>query len=74
MKRRLLHSAGGLDEIQILTKFVSARRRKPARETRALPQSVKSVESAVELIDDFEAHLAGGAGDDAEGGFIVARV
>ena len=26
------------------------------------------------LIDDFEAHLAGGTGDDAEGGFVVARV
>jgi hypothetical protein len=26
------------------------------------------------LIDDFEAHLAGGAGDDAESGFVVARV
>ena len=26
------------------------------------------------LIGDFEAHLAGGAGDDAEGGFVVARV
>jgi hypothetical protein len=26
------------------------------------------------LIDDFEAHLAGGAGDDAEGGFVVASV
>src|ERR1700693_3294210 len=34
----------------------------------------QSVESAVDLIDDFEAHLAGGAGDDAEGGFVVARV
>src|SRR6267378_4048919 len=26
------------------------------------------------LIDDFEAHLAGGAGDDFECGFVVARV
>src|ERR1700745_2241074 len=26
------------------------------------------------LIGDFEAHLASGAGDDAEGGLIVARV
>src|SRR5207248_4300606 len=26
------------------------------------------------LIDDFETHLTGGAGNDAEGGFIVARV
>ena len=25
------------------------------------------------LIDDFEAHLAGRAGDDAERGFVVAR-
>ena len=25
-------------------------------------------------ICDFEAHLAGGAGDDAEGGFVVVRV
>ena len=28
----------------------------------------------VDLIDDLEAHLAGGAGDDAEAGFVVARV
>src|SRR6266496_5733402 len=27
-----------------------------------------------DLIGDFEAHLAGGAGNDAEGGFVVARV
>ena len=27
-----------------------------------------------ELVDDFEAHLAGGAGDDAEAGFLGARV
>jgi hypothetical protein len=27
-----------------------------------------------DLIDDFEAHLTGGAGDDAEGGFVVACV
>src|SRR5437773_3940765 len=27
-----------------------------------------------ESICDFEAHLAGGAGDDAEGGFVVVRV
>ncbi len=26
------------------------------------------------LIDDLEAHLAGGAGDDAEGGFVIARI
>ena len=26
------------------------------------------------LIGDLEPHLAGGAGDDAEGGFVVARV
>jgi hypothetical protein len=26
------------------------------------------------LVDDFEAHLAGATGDDAEGGFVVARV
>jgi hypothetical protein len=25
-------------------------------------------------ISDFQAHLAGGAGDDAECGFVVARV
>jgi len=29
---------------------------------------------SAELIDDFEAHLAGGAGDDLEAGFVVARV
>jgi hypothetical protein len=26
------------------------------------------------LIDNFEAHLAGGAGDNAKGGFVIARV
>jgi hypothetical protein len=26
------------------------------------------------LIDDLEAHLTGGAGDDLESGFVVARV
>jgi hypothetical protein len=26
------------------------------------------------LIDNLEAHLTGGAGDDAEGGFVIARV
>ena len=31
-------------------------------------------ESAVELIDDLEAHLTGCAGDDLESGFVVARV
>ena len=31
-------------------------------------------EIKVELIDDLEAHLAGGAGDDARSGFVVARV
>jgi len=25
------------------------------------------------LIDDFKPHLAGSAGDDAEGGFVVVR-
>ena len=33
-----------------------------------------SVETEVTLISDFETHLAGGAGDDAEGSFVVARV
>jgi hypothetical protein len=31
-------------------------------------------ERRCELIDDLEAHLAGGAGDDAEAGFVTARV
>ena len=29
---------------------------------------------AVGLIDDLQPHLAGGASDNAEGGFVVARV
>jgi hypothetical protein len=31
------------------------------------------VKKAIKLIADFEAHLTGGAGDDRESGFIVAR-
>ena len=34
----------------------------------------RRVEVATYLIDDFEAHLPGGAGDDTDGGFVVARV
>jgi len=36
--------------------------------------SERSDVTNADLIDDFEAHLAGRAGDDAEGGFVVARV
>ncbi len=34
----------------------------------------QSSEVAADLFDDFEAHLAGGAGDDSESGFIIPRV
>jgi hypothetical protein len=56
------------------TKFVSARAAETSTPGTCAPRSKKFEYSALQLIDDFEAHLAGGAGDDAEGGFVVARV
>ena len=57
-------------------KFVSARAPKPARESRALPNpfNPRNPLLIVDLIDDFEAHLAGGAGDYAKSSFVITPV
>jgi hypothetical protein len=44
---------------------------KPTRGARALPNPWNP---RFRSIGDFEAHLAGGAGDNAEGGFVVAGI
>ena len=35
---------------------------------------LSAAERRSESVDNLEAHLAGGAGDDAESGFVVARI
>src|SRR6185437_10574032 len=42
----------------------------PARERCA----TRSAWATAKSVDDLEPHLAGGAGDDAEGSFIVSRI
>jgi hypothetical protein len=45
----------------------------PRRNARRVKQSYRD-RLVVDLIDNFEAHLAGGAFDDSEGSFVTAGI
>ena len=56
----------------MLKKFVSARAPIPGRLGDRSPSPFDPREPI--LIDDLEAHLAGGASNDAESGLVVVRI
>ena len=52
----------------------SSRNRDGFASTREVRYPIRSAWATAKSVDDLETHLAGGAGDDAKGGFIVSRI